>query len=475
MGDIARTFDAEPAVIGCMLAEPDILPELLAKADARDFTSEPGRLTFEAARSLFREGKAVDVFAIRNLIGANYSEYLAQCLEITATTANWREHLQAMHEQAALSRIQAEALNLSGAQTIAQCRESIERLSAEFGAGRRVESWTLAELLSDFAQRAGGSEKPDYITYGVEPLDDGTFTIKGDVVMIGGSPSDGKTAFALCCAAHMAKTHNVGFFSLETGKEKLEDRLVASGFQIDLAAIKRRTMTETDWNRFASGLADASKLRLRVFRASGMTAEQIAATARAYQLDVVFIDYVQLVEPDTARRENRATQMSEVSRALHTFAQTSGTLVVELAQLTRQEPQQPKYTKKDEPPPPDKERTMYDLAESSQFEKDADLILLLFRPGKNTHLVENDPDSMLLDEKIHRVLRVAKNKEYVWGRWPLAFDGPHQSFSVLRDERETMRAYAAAGRAAKDRNHAEAMRQQTLEELPRSEEEGMPF
>lgn len=474
MADVAaQRFDAETAVIGCILIAPDLLPQLLTRADERDFQSKPARLAFQAARSLLRDGKQVDAFSMRNLLGAEYSDYLAQCIELTPSAAAWQEYAAALHEQAALARIKAEAVALAGAQTLDDCRASVERLGAEFGAGRRVESWAIGELLDEFAQRTSSDVKPDYVSYGLAPLDAGTFTLRGDVVMIGGDPSAGKTAFAVCTAYHMAKRYNVGFFSLETSREKLTDRLVASGFDIDLTAIKRHTMNEADWTRFATGLPDAAGRRLRIFRGAGMTAEQIAATARAYQLDVVFIDYVQLVEtPEGSRRENRATQMAEVSRTLHTFAQSTGTLVVELAQLTRQEPAPQRAPKKGEPPPPDKERTMFDLAESAQFGRDADLILLICRPGNNTHLDADDPTSPLLDKQKHRVLLVAKNKEFVGGRWPLAFDGAHQRFTVLHDDRAVMRKYVAIGKEVKERNHREAMKAQGYEEV---EDENAPF
>ena len=466
------SLEAETAVIGSILIQPDILPKLLAQAESRDFTSKPAQLAFNAARSLFQDGKSVNAFAVRNIMGEQYSQYLADCIDMTPSALTWPEYLSAMHEQAVLGRIRAEAMKLTGAQTLAECREAVAHLGEEFGAGKRVESWTLAELLQDFVDRVDRDKPREYVTFGIGPLDEGTYTERGDVVMIGGSPSDGKTAFALCTALHMAKRYNVGFFSLETGKEKLEDRLVASGFEIDMTAIKRHTMTEADWLRFSQNSDAMSALRLRIFRASGMTVEQIAATARAYALDVVFIDYVQLVEVEAAKNETRASQMASVSRALHTFAQTSGTLVIELAQLTRQEQQRQSWSKKGEPPPPDRERNMFDLAESSQFEKDADLILLLYRPGKNTHFVEDDKYSETLDAKKTRILRVAKNKEGVWGRWPLAFDGAHQRFSVLAEN-----SFVAVQRAVREAEQArrEAAAQLRFDELGDEAEQDMPF
>ena len=118
---------------------------------------------------------------------------------------------------------------------------------------------------------------------------------------------------------------------------------------------------------------------------------------------------------------------------------------------------------------------MFDLAESSQFEKDADLILLLYRPGKNTHIDENDATSELLDQNKTRVLRIAKNKEYLWGRWPLAFDGAHQKFTVLSREKDVMRQLIKTGKEVKERNRREAMKAQGFDELGKKDEKGIPF
>lgn len=456
---MAVDLDAEYSVIGSLLKEPEILPRLLARVDPRDFSSDVCRLAFQAARSLFQAGRAVDPITIRDAIGKEHSAFLSECMDVTPTAANWQEYADAMHSQAVLMRIHAHAMALSSAATLDDCREAVSAINAEFGAGRRLESWTVEQLLMGFSERQHADRAKQYITYGLPPIDAGTYTEKGDIVMIGGAPSDGKTAFALATAWHMAQTHNVGFFSLETGREKLEDRLVASGFQIDLGRIKRQSLTEEEWTRFAAGTPDAVKRRLRVFRASGVTVEQITATAAIYGLEIIFVDYVQLIRPEQTRGVSRADQMAAVSQALHTFAQSSGTLVVELAQLSRQD-------RKDK-----RERDMFDLGESSQFEKDADLILLLYRPGPNTHYVEDDKHSETLDPKTTRILKIAKNKEGLWGRFPLAFDGARQSFSVLAEN-----SYLAVQRAvrAERRKRPDAEPEQMeLKEI--KDEGGLPF
>lgn len=455
-----QTFLAEQAVIGCMLRDSSLVPKILAAVDEEDFGTDPCRRAYQAARSLFRAGSPVDPITIRNELGAESGRWLAELMDLTPSPSAWEDYAQLMHEQAALRRIQDYASGLLQAVRLEDCREAVQGLADVFAGGRKIDAWTLQELLTDFAQRQGQPEGKEYISFGIERLDQGTYVEHGDVVMIGGAPSDGKTAFALTVAWHMAKRHNVGFFSLETGREKLEDRLVTSGFGIDFGRIKRNSLTDDDWLSFARKMPSASERRLTVIRSAGMTAEQIAGISRARGFDVIFIDYVQLITPVSVRGASRAEQMAEVSRTLHTFAQTSGTLVVELAQLTRQE----RGSKR--------ERDMFDLGESSQFEKDADLILLLYRPIDGTHLIEGDRDSELLDPEKHRILRVAKNKEGMRVRLPLAFDGAHQSFAVLvrNDGREVMRQLVDKGKKVKNQR---TPGQLSLREIPEAQD--MPF
>ena len=114
---------------------------------------------------------------------------------------------------------------------------------------------------------------------------------------------------------------------------------------------------------------------------------------------------------------------------------------------------------------------MHDLKESGQFEQDADMIFLLFRPN---------PNDDELDQEKNRILKVAKNKEYKRGRWPLYFDGEKQTFSVMTDEfgRNVMRQMVNAGKKAKARKRAETPGQQRIGqivELPDSEAKGLPF
>lgn len=441
-------LDAERGVIGSLLIDESLVREMVSVVDTQDFLNPANRLIFQAARQLFRDGKPVDALTIRDRVGSQYSDYMTQLIEITPTSANWREYAALMHSQATTQRIKNLAQSiLENAVTLDDCRQPCADMAQLLADGRRIDGWTMREMMEDFFRAQDpDAPAPEYVTYGLDVLDQRNYTELGDVVMIGGYPSDGKTALALMMAYHMAARYKVGFFSLETDKRKVRDRMVASVAQIDFDAIKRRTLTESDWAGLAAKSTDMSKRDLTVLRAAGMTVADIQSASQAYGFQVVVIDYVQLITPEVSRRAPRSEQMADVSRALHTFAQSSGTLVIELAQLTRQE--RGSWREPD----------MHDLKESGQFEQDADIIFLLYRPS---------PSDDTLDQEKNRILKIAKYKEGPRGRWPLYFDGPKQTFSVMTDAdgKAVLRQLVNAGKKAKSKNKAEAQGQQTMSEF----------
>lgn len=441
-------LDAERGVIGSLLIDESLVREMVSVVDAQDFLNPANRPIFQAARQLFRDGKPVDALTIRDRVGSQYSDYMTQLMEITPTSANWREYAALMHSQATTQRIKNLAQYiLENAVTLDDCRQPCADMTQLLADGHRIDAWTMREMMEDFFRAQDpDAPAPEYVTYGLDVLDQRNYTELGDVVMIGGYPSDGKTALALMMAYHMAARYKVGFFSLETDKRKVRDRMVASVAQIDFDAIKRRTLTESDWAGLAAKSTDMSKRDLTVLRAAGMTVADIQSASQAYGFQVVVIDYVQLITPEVSRRAPRSEQMADVSRALHTFAQSSGTLVIELAQLTRQE--RGSWREPD----------MHDLKESGQFEQDADIIFLLYRPS---------PSDDTLDQEKNRILKIAKYKEGPRGRWPLYFDGPKQTFSVMTDAdgKAVLRQLVNAGKKAKSKNKAEAQGQQTMSEF----------
>lgn len=406
-----HALDAEWAVLGSLLIDPGIQQPLFAKVRPEHFMNQSNRLIFTAARDLFRAGEPVDAVTVRAKVGQEYTDYLRQLRDMTPTSANWEIYAQIMEEQTAHAKIRELASKLLEQPTLDDCRALVADMGQALTAGPEVDAWTMRQMVSDFfTAQDPDAPAPEYISYGLDVLDQRNYTEPGDVVIIGGYPSDGKTALALSMAYHMAEKHKVGFFSLETDKRKIRDRLMSFVGQISLGDIKRRRLTDPDWVSLAAKSPEMSKRDLTVIQAAGMTASAIQGVAQAYGFQVILIDYIQLVTPETDWRAPRSEQIADVSRSFHTFAQRTGTLVVELAQLARSE--------KGKWRPP----TMQDLKESGQLEQDADIILLLYRP---------DPNDDSLDQDAHRILQIGKYKEGRRGKWPLAFDGDRQTFTVV--------------------------------------------
>lgn len=425
----SAALDAERAVLGSLLIDEGCVSDILATVDERDFTSNVYRLVFQAARAVLREGGHPDAVTIRGKLGSSLGpdpdSLLIGLMDVTPTSANWREYAQLMREQASLGRIRSIAIALGSAGTLDECRPLVAELQGAMTARRGVQRFTMQNLLTNFAARHAEGKDPDYVSFGIDVLDRNSFIRGGDVVVLGGYPSDGKTALALMMAYHMAKTRKTCFFSLETDEAKLGDRLVTQGMKIDFDAIKRSRLTDRDWGTFAASSDDAAQRSLDVIEASGMTASDIIAHTLSYGYEVIFIDYIQLVTPEGSPRDLYAQRMAEVSRTLHTFAQQRGVLVVELAQLSR--PERGQWRAPD----------MHDLKETGQFEQDADLIVMVYRP---------DPRSNYSQEKC-RVIQIAKCKEGRRGSGVFAFDGRHQRFEPYTRATEKGETPKAGGEA----------------------------
>lgn len=419
---------AERCVIGSMLMDPAVCAAALGEVREEDFALDQNRRLFEAARALFREGAPVDPITVLGKLGLDASapdrDYLAYVLDHTPTTASWREYARIMHEQAVLRTVQGCAMEIAGALTLEAARAPAAALASALTDAQRTKPRAMVDLLLDFARRKDPArEKKQFVELGLQPIDSRLFLEPGDVLMIGGLPSDGKTAFALQIALHMAARYKTAFFSLETSTEKLADRMVANAVQVDFDRVKRQALTDLDWVAFAEKSGELERRKLWLFSGSSMSVDQIAGLSRAYGFESVVIDYVQLIRTERVRGATRAELLAEVSQQLHTFAQTSGTLVVELAQLKTPDPHEAR-----------RNPNMFDLGESSQFGKDADAILLLSRPGKDDRVSDEDEASAKLSYDRHRLLKIAKNKEGEGGRCKLYFDGKHQSFYVLGTE-----------------------------------------
>ena len=308
-------------------------------------------------------------------------------------------------EQAALARARGLAFKIvDGSTRYADLTGIYEQLG---------EAINLHSERSDFIPMCDGidnyirklDDKPEYIGTGLRVLDNNLHLVPGNFVVIGGRPSAGKTALSLQLACEIAKSgRKVAYFSLETDPDTLYARIIANQLGVPLHTVKNKTVSINELDR----LADIKKYPLFVRSAAGKSVGWIRTQSIRMQAKVVFIDYLQLIHQAGAK--DRYSAVTEISMALHEFAQSTGTLVIALAQLNRE-------TARAGIPP-----TAADLRESGQIEQDADAIILLAqnvttkkRPEQHYHFaLEKNKEGNVGSLDITFQMETQQFKECVW-------------------------------------------------------------
>ena len=414
---------AQASVIGSALIDPKCAPLILSSCSPEDFAGEY-RTLLDAIRKLTIRGQPVDPVTVLGTVGPAYETLIRKLLDETPTAANVAAYIDVCKEQSRLAKLTALGTELTGAATLAEAREILQRMqgcSVEQDAARIVDMQTA--LTTFYAQHQAG--KHEYIGVGFPALDEKLAVDPGDVLVIGGYPSDGKTALMLQWAWKIAETLPVGIFSFETSVEKLTDRIVTQAVAgLRFTDVKRSTMDAQAWKNITAASVEITRRKLEIVEAAGMTVDDILGVSLAHGFRVICIDYVQLVAPGVLRRGGtRAEEVAEISKALALMARRHKLLVIELSQLTR-----PQKNAKGKTPPP----TLSSLRESGQLEQDADVVALLYRIGEA--------------ENARRELYIAKNKEGRTGRMELAFNGEAQRFSYVAKGEDIPAALLAAQR-----------------------------
>ena len=450
--------DAQLSVIGSMLIDERCVPLVLQKLTPEDFVDGTCRATFVAIRKLALAGQPTDPVTVVDAMqgGDKYVGWLRDVMTITPTSANVEEYIAITREKAMLYRFRELCDRGKDCLDIETAAELARKMSSTLSATDRMSRMTGPDLANDFLSRMRCEEKPKYLPWGIPTADRATYAELGDMILLGGYASSGKTLLSILMAMAQAKSGcRVGYYSLETKPEKMADRMFASLTKVPLGRIKARDFAESEWSRFAEAAnCVATVCPFDIIQAAGSTVDDIVADAVGHGYQVIYVDYVQLVRVPGVRSSDRYAQVTAASQGLKTFAQSTNTAVVALAQLSRpdKEGKGGKYI------PP----SMHSFRESGQLEQDADVAFLIY---------PSDPD----DNTSNRVFKIGKNKEGPRPRVELAFRGDIQTMVELEPEPDHSMAaeLSAKGRAIKQANRA-AAQQVSFREL-RGREEDNPF
>lgn len=396
-------YELECGIIGGMLLDPLTVGEVTFQLSSADFESRVTRTLYEGIVSLSIARQPVDKLSLLLKVGEDYVPAVQECIRVAVMHPV--QYCPMLKEQSKLSRIHELADKLRDAEDLSAADLALSQLNRCAVDRKTVSLWSADDAVDDFAARMAATEAPKYLRFGMDGLDKTLYAEPGDFIVLGGYPSAGKTLLCLQFAAQQAKQHRVGFFSLETSRRKVADRLMAHMAQVPMAGIKTRRLGMEERSCIRQAGEAVRKLKLTIVEAAGMSVHDIQSIALAEKLEIVYIDYLQLIASGAKDRYEAVTQ---ISMDLHRMAQTCGITVIALAQLRR--PDQVKG----KPQPPG----MSSLRESGQIEQDADIVMLLWPEDLN-------------DNRSARVLKVGKNKEGEKAKLSLAFDGARQTFRPI--------------------------------------------
>lgn len=397
MTDEAWTY-AQQSVLGSCLIDSRAIGAVLFELSEDDF-QDVNRTIFTIIREKYTTGKPVDPVRVLDELGGSqeYRKYIVDLMDITPTAANVKTYAAICREKSKVSRFRELGEQLAAVESAKDAAEILRGIN-HVGVGRGMESWTIAQALKNFFDRY--NKKVLYLPWFLEQLNGQLSMEFGDFCLLGGRPSSGKSAFALEAAVYWAVKcgYRVGFYSCETSREKLTNRILAACARLPLDAIKRSRLDDRQLETLCDISARINDAPIDLISAAGKTAAEIQAYALERRHQIVVVDYLQIVAD---KGKDEYSQVSSISKALHTMCQSLKIFCLALCQLNRTKGARP---------------SLEDLRSSGQLEQDADSVLFLHRQdGKDTE----------------RELIIAKNKEGECRSTRLQFDGPIQHFSYL--------------------------------------------
>jgi replicative DNA helicase len=392
-----QNIEAEQSVLGAILLDNDALHEAVELLSPDDFYRDTHRKIYQAMTDLYSRNEPVDLITLNNFLkGRNELEeiggvqYLSSLASSVPTSANVRYHSRIVREKALVRNLLHSVTDiaknvydndLDTDELIDYAEKKIFDLSDK---KIKTSFFTMKELISDtFVTIERLYDKKESITgvpSGFKDIDELTTGFqKGDLIIIGGRPGMGKTAFCLNISQHVGidMKEPVAIFSLEMAKEQLVMRMLCSEAKVDSNKVRKGFINKRDdWNKLTNAAGKLAESLIFIDDSSGLSVLEMRAKARRLKqqhgLSLVIVDYLQLMR-GRGKFERREQEIAEISRSLKALAKELQVPVIALSQLNRGV----------ETRGGNKNPTLADLRESGAIEQDADVIIFLYRDTKD--------------------------------------------------------------------------------------------
>ena len=389
-----HSIEAEQSLLGGLMLDQRAWDQVADVVGRDDFYRADHRLIFETISVLADENQPPDAVTVSErlerrgeLDAAGSLEYIARLVEDTPSAANVRAYADIVRENAMRRQlievggdIAASVHNSEGRsagdlvdiaeQRVFEIADRGQRRGAGFTALKDILPATIDRL--DILSHSDGDITG--VSTGFNALDELTAGLQqGELIIVAGRPSMGKTTLAVNIAENAAIGHQVptAIFSMEMSAEQLTFRMIGSIGRVNQSSLRRGKLTDEDWSRIDSAVSMMSNAPIYIDDSAGLSPTEVRARARRLKREhgvgLIVIDYLQLMAV-AGTSENRATEISEISRSLKALAKELAVPVIALSQLNRSVEQRP-----------DKKPVMSDLRESGAIEQDADVIVFIYR------------------------------------------------------------------------------------------------
>ena len=389
------SIEAEQSVLGGLMIDNDTWEQVADQIAEEDFYRRDHRLIFKAIYTLAEKDQPLDVITLsewleqqKELDNVGGLSYLGALAKNTPTSANIKAYAAIVRERSILrqlirisTEIAESAYNTEGRssaeildkaeQQVFQIAEQGARTNRGYKSVTELMGVTLEKIQTLFENDAAYTGVPT----GFDDFDSRTSGLQpSDLIIIAGRPSMGKTSFAMNIVENVAvkSKQAVAVFSMEMPGDQLVMRMLSSLGRIDSNKVRTGKLDDADWPRLTSAVNILNEAPMYIDDTPGLSPMEIRARARRIKkehgsLGLIVIDYLQLMQL-SGSSENRATEISEISRSLKGLAKELGVPVIALSQLNRSLEQRP-----------NKRPVMSDLRESGAIEQDADLIVFIYR------------------------------------------------------------------------------------------------
>ena len=432
-----HSIEAEQSLLGGLLIDNSALDQVGDTISSKDFYRQDHRLIFIHINDLINSSNPADVVTVAESLEKNSElasiggiSYLGSLAENMPSVANIRGYAKIIRDNSILRNLITVGSEIVEGAFLPKGKDAqqlLDEMEAKLFSIAEAQSNRLgykdfqkviADVVRNLEERGQNPETVTGLSTGFVDLDNLTTGLHGgELVIIAGRPSMGKTALAMNIAESCAVDQNkaVAIFSMEMGSEQIVTRLLGSVAKVDQQKMRTGKMNEDDWAKIADGLGRLNEAPLFIDEGSALNSYELRARARRLDrsteggLGLIVVDYIQLMSPlGGPQGENRATEISEISRSLKSLAKELNIPVVALSQLNRNVDSRP-----------DKRPQMSDLRESGAIEQDADVIMFIYRQV----VYSKDP----ADEGIAEII-VAKQRNGPIGDVKLTFVGEHTRF-----------------------------------------------